>query len=177
MLIGLMTGARPGAIRDLKWSQVDFAGRLIKFHAEGATINAKRRATVPIAPLLFGRLVAMFNSQYRKTDYVLETYKHGNLKGDLVPAFRKASLRAKIKHASPHVLRHTVATWLAQAGIDAWKISRLLGHSFGGTTSRYMHHDPNYLKDVTTVLENACAQFAHYDRDFAVIEGCGGASE
>ncbi len=39
---------------------------------------------------------------------------------------------------SPHVFRHTFATWSARAGMDVFRISRLLGHSSVKVTEAYL---------------------------------------
>ncbi len=46
-----------------------------------------------------------------------------------------------------HDLRHTFAARLAQAGVDIFKISKLLGHKDIKMTQRYAHHCPDSLRD------------------------------
>ena len=53
-----------------------------------------------------------------------------------------------------HDLRHTFATRLAQAGVDIYKISKLLGHKDIKMTQRYAHHCPDSLRDGVEVLES-----------------------
>jgi len=53
-----------------------------------------------------------------------------------------------------HDLRRTFGTRLAQAGVDLYKVSKLLGHKNIKTTQqRYAHHCPDSLKDGVQVLE------------------------
>ncbi len=53
-----------------------------------------------------------------------------------------------------HDLRHTFATRLAQAGVDLYKISRLLGHKDIKMTQRYAHHCPDSLRNGVEILES-----------------------
>lgn len=51
-------------------------------------------------------------------------------------AARKA---AGLEHVRFHDLRHTWASWLAQGGVDLYRIGKLLGHASPQTTARYAH--------------------------------------
>ena len=77
-------------------------------------------------------------------------------------AFYNIVDRAKIEDFRFHDLRHTFATRLAQAGVDLYKIAKLLGHKDIKMTQRYSHHCPESLRDgvevldkVTTVLQQS----------------------
>lgn len=48
----------------------------------------------------------------------------------------KANLKSKV---SPHRLRHTAATIMAKAGMNAFELAQLLGHSDVKTTMIYCH--------------------------------------
>lgn len=47
---------------------------------------------------------------------------------------------------TPHTLRHTCGTWLAQAGVPLWEIAGFLGHTVQRTTELYAHHHPDYME-------------------------------
>jgi len=47
--------------------------------------------------------------------------------------------------ALPHVLRHTAATWLMQAGTDVWEAAGYLGMTIEMLSQRYGHHHPDHL--------------------------------
>ncbi len=46
---------------------------------------------------------------------------------------------------TPHVLRHTAATWLMQAGTDVWEAAGYLGMTVEMLSQRYGHHHPAHL--------------------------------
>jgi len=53
---------------------------------------------------------------------------------------------------TPHVWRHTVATWLMQSGADPFKVAPFLGMSFETLTRVYGHHRPNDSADIHDAL-------------------------
>jgi len=57
------------------------------------------------------------------------------------------------KDVSPHVLRHSIATCLAQTdGVDILDISKFLGHSKLSTTKVYLHADLKHLRQAVERL-------------------------
>ena len=48
---------------------------------------------------------------------------------------------------TPHVLRHYCASQLYQAGMTLFAIQELLGHSWTGTTARYVHVHAAHVED------------------------------
>jgi site-specific recombinase XerD len=51
--------------------------------------------------------------------------------------------------------RRTFGTRLAQAGVDLYKVSKLLGHKDIKTTQqRYVHHCPDSLREGVEILES-----------------------
>ena len=68
-------------------------------------------------------------------------------------SFRLALGKAKIDDFHFHDLRHTFATRLVQAGVDLYKVQRLLGHKSPIMTQRYAHHYPESLRDGVEILD------------------------
>jgi site-specific recombinase XerD len=57
--------------------------------------------------------------------------------------------------ASFHTLRHTYASRLVQAGVDLYRVQRLLGHSTPVMTARYSKLADDDLRDAVHVMERA----------------------
>jgi hypothetical protein len=57
-------------------------------------------------------------------------------------AVADAKLPGKV---TPHILRHTAATWLMQAGVDLWEAAGFLGMTVEMLSARYGHHHPDHL--------------------------------
>jgi site-specific recombinase XerD len=69
-------------------------------------------------------------------------------------ACQEAAQRAGItKHVSPHVIRHSLATHLLEAGADLRTIQALLGHSKIEHTTVYLHLSRKHLTAVPNPLD------------------------
>lgn len=55
------------------------------------------------------------------------------------PLLRRASPGGIPETVNFHLVRHTVATWLAELGINETVIAAILGHSRQGVTALYTH--------------------------------------
>jgi len=53
---------------------------------------------------------------------------------------------------TPHILRHTCATWLMQAGVDLWDAAGFLGMTVQQLEHGYGHHHPDYLHKAAAAL-------------------------
>ncbi|HNG51824.1 MAG TPA: tyrosine-type recombinase/integrase, partial [Nitrospira sp.] len=73
-----------------------------------------------------------------------------------------------------HDLRHTFATRLAQAGVDLYKVQRLLGHKTAAMTQRYAHHSPESLREGVLILEPVHPQISqnYHNEGESVGECC-----
>ncbi len=144
ILFAVSTAARSGAILELTWQQIDFEKRLIDF---GRGWGKKRRSVVPMNEDVYTALCIA--KELAQTDHVIEfnCKPLNSIKG----AFRKLCKEANIE-ASPHVLRHTAATWLVMDGVPLREVARLLGNSEKMVEEVYGKHSPDYLRRAVNAL-------------------------
>jgi len=105
---------------------------------------------VPMSPRLLEALRAYW-LVYRPSQFLFPgKYPDRPYAGTSIQkAIKRSAAKAKIrKRVTPHVLRHSYATGLLEAGVDILTISRLLGHSSFTTTMVYLHVRRPHLDSV-----------------------------
>ncbi len=145
-MLGLMTAARTGAILECRWEQVDLERGVIDY---GPGHGNKRRAVVPINPELARALAALL--ELSCTDFVIEF--HGRRVTRIKKGFRAACDRAGLVGVTPHILRHSAATWLAMDDVPMREIARLLGDEEATVERVYAKHSPSYLRRAAGALQ------------------------
>lgn len=149
VVLALNTGARTGALLDLTWDRVDLARGVIDLRDPTKSRTSKGRARVPINSSLMAPLKEAHAE--RGTPYVIEW--GGRRVLSVRKGFQSAATRAGLRDVSPHTLRHTAATWMAQAGVAMWEIAGILGHSSTRMVEAvYAHHSPDYLRAAADAL-------------------------
>lgn len=67
-------------------------------------------------------------------------------------AFRNTCAAAGLKGVTPHVLRHTCATWLMQRGVPVWEAAGYLGMTLETLERIYGHHHPEFQANATSAV-------------------------
>lgn len=156
------TGTRAHETVKVRCEDIDLAQRSIRILGKGRRerqvflvndwitsfvarfLDLRSRLNVDHSCLLFNRHLAPLST--------------AALRARLRNAARAAGLRTRI---TPHMLRHTAATQLIEAGVDIRYIQRLLGHASLSTTEIYTHvSDPSLKQAVTNanVLEKVLSK-------------------
>ena len=115
--------------------------------------NGERR-TIPVNDTVLSVLRQKSKVRSLRTELVFCSHVFTAMEsGHLRRSFRVALGKAKIENFHFHDLRHTFATRLVQAGVDLYKVQRLLGHKSPIMTQRYAHHYPESLRDGVEILD------------------------
>ena len=147
---GLHTGLRLQEMLSLEWSRVNLFRRtiLIKETKNG---NPK---TLPLNKIALDVLNQRSTVKSIKNDLVFFNCDGEKINSNVLrTAFYSVLKKVGIDDFRLHDIRHTFATRLAQAGVDIYKISKLLGHLDIKMTQRYAHHCPDSLRDGVEILE------------------------
>ena len=149
------TGMRNRELRNLQVKDVDSKALLIHIqHGKGG-----RDRYVPLSPKLLETLREYWRWMKPKTWLFPGTVDGWRADKPITPkvvwdACQSAAERAGIeKHVSAHLLRHSYATHLLEAGADLRTIQLLLGHVELKHTVIYLHLSRRHLQAVANPLE------------------------
>lgn len=144
--LALETAARSGAVRELKWDQIDWKRGLIDF---GADRGNKRRAVVPISDRL--RPVLATECARSVDEYVL-----GHA-GKVRDAFEWVLADAGLADAgvTAHDLRRTWASLRVSWGVPLQDVAAVLGDSIEVVEKHYAVFSPDYLRGAVNVRGRA----------------------
>jgi integrase len=154
LLVTAYTGTRSGAACDAAleptqgkgWIDVD--GGIFYRRPQGARETKKRRPPVPIPHRLLAHL-----RRWKRLGQRYAVEWHGEAVHDCDRAFRNVARAAGLRHVTPHVMRHTCGTWLAQSGSPLWQSAGFLGMTVQQFEQTYGHHHPDYMGEARAALD------------------------
>jgi integrase len=133
IILAVATAGRKTAVLQLTWDRVDWSTNQINLDNPDLANPHKNRPWVPLNDMALAALKA-----------VPEDQRHGriiNINGrgidDIIRGVYGAAKRAGIRHVHPHMLRHTAAVHMLQAGMPLNEVSQYLGHKSIEITNRF----------------------------------------
>jgi integrase len=136
--LAMASGQRIDAVLTLRWDQI--RNGIVDFTL-GAGPRQKRRGVIPVIPAISEVLARC----PRNSDHVIGVRYHVYL-----AEWRRVCKVAGVVGATPHCIRHGVATALISSGVPLIEVSRMLGHSNVAITQRvYVKYDPEYTRNAT----------------------------
>jgi integrase len=149
ILLGIYTGARMGAILELRFTQIDFEAGKIDFNPPGRDETDKGRAIIPIPRRL---MFFLRKAKERSGELGFVVNRNGKQIKNPRRAFNTAARRAGLVDVNRHTLRHTCASWLVQNGVPLLDVAEYLGQSNERTAKLYAHLSPDRLEKARDAL-------------------------
>jgi integrase len=147
ILVALYTGTRASAVcgaalqATVGHGWVDLNRGVFYRRAAGRRETKKRQPPVPLPDQLLAHL-----RRWKRRGQQFAVEWNGNPVQSVDKAFANVVNDAGLgDDDTPHVLRHTAATWLMQAGTDVWEAAGYLGMTIEMLSLRYGHHHPDNL--------------------------------
>lgn len=147
----IATGVRVNEVVGVRCHDIDLPGRTMRLVGKGRRERQVFLTNNWITDLT-GAYIEMRSALHVQHTRLLFNLHFGPL---TPPAMRsrlaKAAQAAGLEtHVTPHMLRHTAATQLIEAGVDIRYIQRLLGHASLSTTEIYTHVSDRALRRVVS---------------------------
>ena len=156
ILVALYTGTRSSAICGASLSPtpgrgyVDLDRGVFDRRAIGRRKTKKRQPPAKIPPRLLAHM-RRWEAKGLSAESVVEWNGKPveSVRKSFAAAVRAADLGPEV---TPHVLRHTCATWLMQRGVEPWEAAGFLGMTVEQLEATYGHHHPDYQESAATAL-------------------------
>jgi integrase len=169
ILVGLYTGTRHAAICGAAFHEAIGRGHIDLergvFHRRAKGTRETKKGQPPVR--IPDRLLAHLRRWHRVG---IATHAAVEWNGKPVRSVRKG-FAAAVKAAglpltgpdkiTPHVLRHTAATWSMQSGANLWQAAGFLGMTVEMLQDRYGHHHPDFQREAAEAIARSPGQ----DRD------------
>ena len=153
LLIGYYTGTRVGAILRLHWHPTPAGGW---FDLENETLHRKPDSELETKkrqpPARIHCRLMLFLKKWKAADEARGINCVIHWRGKPIKKLRRSWMSvakeagATRKDAS-HIMRHTAATWLMQAGVDPYEAAGYLGMSIETLMDTYGHHHPSFQEN------------------------------
>ena len=137
----LETGLRRANVTGLEWSQVDLARRTAWIHPDQA--KARKAIAVPLS----AAAVVVLRGQIGKHSTRVFSFRGNPVRQVNTKAWRLALQRAGIAEFRWHDLRHTWASWHAQAGTPLHVLQELGGWESAEMVRKYAHLSTVHLTE------------------------------
>lgn len=134
------TGARVYEISNLKRQDIDLDNGIIRIFGKGSKERCVQIGNHDILELMKA-YYQMNQEEIEQCGFFFVNQQGKRFSEQSIRRMlRKYSCQAGISvHITPHMFRHSVATYLLEEGVDIMYIQKLLGHSSIKTTQIYLH--------------------------------------
>lgn len=152
----LLTGMRPGELRNLKWQEWKKDERILKINRSKTDTGIREIPIIPEVALMLIHLRAWVHDVEKKP------YIFGGEKPLSQYHLREICIKAEkiagIRHVTPHMLRHTFATRMVDKKAEIKSLAMILGHKKPEFTFRkYVSPDQVQLYSQMMLLSSIAA--------------------
>lgn len=134
------TGIRVAELASLRDEDIDLTAGVISIIGKG---SRQRRVYIPDSDIR--DLIVAYRCERDSRDREVESFLVNSRGGAASPQYIRRLVRqlgesaALTRRVTPHMFRHSVATYLLEEGVDIRYVQRLLGHRSIVTTEIYTH--------------------------------------
>ena len=148
---GLYAGLRSGELMNLQWQDINLRNRTITIQGKDDWQPKNRKIRViPISSMLLAYLQK--HPRHISSPYVF-CRPDGTRRSWVHKDLPRIAEGVGLTNVTPHILRHTFASWLVMEGVDLPTVQKLLGHSDITTTMIYAHLAPDHVKAAVERLD------------------------
>lgn len=147
------TGLRQMELLRLSWTQIDLDRNILRLDNGSYLTKSKKVRIVPLNDTTISILKNRGNKTDKKNSVFTYQGKPMNqqfISHKIKKIIKNAGINPKLNF---HSLRHTFASWLVQAGVAIYEVSKLMGHGSIRLTEIYAHLDPGNLREAVRKLE------------------------
>jgi integrase/recombinase XerD len=147
----LATGVRVNEVTGIRCIDIDLPSRSLRVLGKGQRERIVFLTNEWIVAFTSAYLTAHTSLRLPQLQFLFNDYRRPLTPDAMRTRLAKASVGAGLRiHVTPHMLRHTAATQLIEAGVDIRFIQRLLGHASLTTTEIYTHVSDRALRQIVT---------------------------
>jgi len=153
ILMLIATAARPKAVLDLQFDQIDFKRDIIDLNPKGRNQTTKTRPVVKLPKSLKSLLKIEQNMNYNSH---LIHYKGEPIKSTKTSWHKLREAAELDGKVVPYSIRRTMARFMREQGVPAWEVAEQLGHKSTGyrITELYTAHSPDYLEKAVEAIDS-----------------------
>jgi len=134
------TGLRVSELCNVKTNDIDIANGQLLVMGKGAkerVISVTNRTVLDtITKYIDARDAISFRTNFLFLNRLGNRISEQSVRTIITDIARSSGVEL---HITPHMFRHSIATYLLDAGVDCRQIQKILGHSSIKTTERYTH--------------------------------------
>jgi integrase len=142
----LATGLRIGECFHARWEHIDLEHKMMSIPASHA--KSKRLDSIP----LNAAAIEVLNECDRSTPYPFANPATGKPYVSIKKSFKTLMERAQLEGVTAHVLRHTAASLMINAGHSLYTVGRILRHAQVSTSAKYAHLQTHTLQNASDTI-------------------------